>query len=304
MNNPADQGKPSFVVVGCGKVGASLARHLSLAGYPAAATVSRRAVSAERAARLSGAPRYGTEPAQYTTEAAMVLITTPDGAIEETCRQIADRGGFASGAVVLHCSGALPSTILAPAREAGAFVGSLHPLQSFASASADRNPFQEIIFAVEGDSAALAVAETAARDLGGRSLRVKTEAKGLYHAAAVVASNYLVSLMDMAFGLLSSAGISEEQAPEILTPLIEGTLANIRRLGPARALTGPIARNDHQTVLRHLAQIRRLRPQLEALYVALGRHTVDVARGGGHLTPDAANDFLRLLGAADPASAE
>ena len=84
INNPANRAKPSFAVVGCGKVGTSLARHLSRAGYPAAATVSRSAVSAERAARLSGAPRYGTEPAQYTAEAGMVLITTPDGAIEET----------------------------------------------------------------------------------------------------------------------------------------------------------------------------------------------------------------------------
>ena len=304
MNDSEDQAKPSFAVVGCGKVGTSLARHLSRAGYPAAATVSRRAVSAERAARLSGAPRYGTEPANYTAEAGMVLITTPDGAIEETCRQIADQGGFASGVVVLHCSGALPSTILGPAREAGAFVGSLHPLQSFASISAERNPFQQIIFAVEGDAQALVTAEAAARDLGGRSLRVKTEAKGLYHAAAVAASNYLVSLVDMAFGLLSSAGISEEQAPEILTPLIEGTLANIRRLGPPRALTGPIARNDHQTVLRHLGEMRRFQPQLEKLYAALGRHTVDVARRGGHLAPDEADDFLRLFTAADPTLAK
>jgi len=304
MNNSEAQAKPSFVVVGCGKVGASLARHLSLAGYPAAAMVSRSKVSAERTARLSGAPRYGTEPANYTAEAGMVLITTPDGAIEETCRQIADQGGFASGAVVLHCSGALPSTILAPAREAAAFVGSLHPLQSFASISAERNPFRKIIFAVEGDAQALVTAEAAAHDLGGKSLRVKTEAKGLYHAAAVAASNYLVSLVDMAFSLLASAGISEEQAPEILTPLIEGTLANIRRLGPPRALTGPIARNDHQTVLRHLGEMRRFQPQLEKLYAALGRHTVDVARRGGHLAPDEADDFLRLFAAADPTLTE
>lgn len=300
MNESVGSKKPSFVIVGCGKVGTSLARFLCRAGYPAAAAVSRSEGSAKRAAELCRAPHWGTDLGRFAPGAALVLITTPDGEIEDTCRRMAQEGGFSPGAVVLHCSGALPSTILAAAKSAGARTGSLHPLQSFAAASSGESPFTNIVFAVEGDKEAVSAAEMVATDLGGKSIQVNTEGKGLYHAAAVAASNYLVSLADMAYGLLFAAGISEEQAPEILAPLIEGTLSNIGSLGPPRALTGPVARNDHQTVLRHLADIDRLCPHLDGLYRCLGRHTVDVARRGGHLTADAAEAFLQLFAEKPP----
>jgi len=294
MNDPV-RSRPSAVVVGCGRVGSSLALYLSRAGYRLMATVSRSAKSAEAAARRCGAEHHGTRPWRYTPEAHIVLITTPDAQIEPVCRQIADRGGFAPDTAVLHCSGALPSTVLAAARGKGAAIGSLHPLQSFATADPEADPFSGIIFAVEGDPSARQAASSIADALGAKSLPLKTEAKALYHAAAVVASNYLVAIVDMALGLLASSGIEPSEGMTVLGPLIRGTLGNIERLGAPASLTGPIARGDRETIRRHQAEIQRLRPELAGLYAALGRHTVDVALRGGHITPDTAARLSALF---------
>jgi predicted short-subunit dehydrogenase-like oxidoreductase (DUF2520 family) len=244
---------------------------------------------------LIGPRPCSQEPQAVTTEADVVFITTPDGAIEAVCRQIAAADGFRAGSVVLHCSGALPSTILAAAGQSGAWVGSLHPLQSFAGPSLDRNPFAGIIVSVEGDGPALKAAEAMAVDLQAHPQHILTEAKTLYHAAAVVASNYLVTLLDLAFTLLKQAGVAPRDAHGVLRPLIDGTLANIARIGPPAALTGPVARGDAQTVGHHLQAIGARNPESLALYRALGIATVDVAEKGEHIDTAQAAALRRLM---------
>ncbi len=287
--------KPNIAIVGCGRVGTALAVWLHRAGYPVAGLASRRLVSAETAAGFIGNPPCSQQPEKITAGADVVFLTTPDGSIESVCRQIAEAGGFRPGSVVLHCSGAQPSTILAAAREKEAWIGSMHPLQSFAAPSLDRNPFAGIIVSVEGDDPALAAAERMAADLKARGQRIRTEAKTLYHAAAVVASNYLVTLLDLAFTLLRGAGVAPEDAHGVLRPLIDGTLANVARIGPPAALTGPVARGDAQTVADHIEAIGAMAPQALALYRALGAATVDVAETGGHIDAARAAALRRLM---------
>lgn len=287
--------KPQIAIVGCGRVGTALAVWLHRAGYPICGLASRRLQSAQAVAALIGPRPCSQEPRTVTAEADVVFITTPDGAIETVCRQIAAAGGFRAGSVVLHCSGALPSTILAPARQSGARIGSLHPLQSFAAPSLDRNPFGGIIVSVEGDGPALQTAEALATDLNAHFQQILTEAKTLYHAAAVVASNYLVTLLDLAFTLLQGAGVSPGDAHGVLRPLIDGTLANVARIGPPAALTGPVARGDRETVARHLEAIGAKGTESLALYRALGIATVDVAERGGHLDAAQADALRRLM---------
>ncbi len=274
----------SFAIVGCGKVGKALGKFLVAAGYDVAGVSSKSLSSAREAAKLLRTDRCSDVPWKITPAADVVLITTPDGAIADTCGRIAENRGFKTGAVVLHCSGALPSTILAPARDCGAFTGSMHPLQSFASDLFDRNPFEGIIMAVEGEPKALVIATQMANDLGAVCLAIKTEGKTLYHAAAVAASNYLVTLMSMAFKLLDAAGISGASAFDVLKPLIDGTLANIKAVGIPQALTGPIARGDVVTVKNHLSEIASRTPELMELFKTLSRYTIDIARAKGSLS--------------------
>jgi predicted short-subunit dehydrogenase-like oxidoreductase (DUF2520 family) len=287
--------KPSFAIVGCGKVGKALGKFLSAAGYKAAGFASRNLGSARQAADLARSEHCRVDPWEVTRPAGIVFITTPDGAIKETCASIARNDGFSDQAVVLHCSGALPSTILSTAKAGGAYTGSMHPLQSFASADYDLNPFGGIIVAVEGDNQAIQAAKAIASDLGATTVTLITEAKTLYHASAVSASNYLVTLLDLAFRLINAAGIDSQDAFRVLRPLIDGTLANIEKVGIPAALTGPIERGDVQTIAKHVQEIGSKNPELLALYKTLGLHTIAIAEAKGTLSESAAEQLKKIL---------
>jgi len=287
--------KPDIAIIGCGKVGTSLAFFLSGAGYRISGFFSKTRSSAENAARLVDGPDPAQSPWEITRAADVVLITTPDDVIAAACREIAAHRGFKKNSAILHCSGALPSTILSPARESGALAASMHPLQSFAAARTDINPFDGINMALEGDGPAVALATRMAQDLGANVHTIKTEGKTLYHAAAVAASNYLVTILDLALKMLQAAGMEPADGFAILKPLIEGTLNNVEKIGIPEALTGPVARGDVDTVAAHIDHIVAQVPELKALYCSLGIDTAGIARAKGSIDDDRVADFIKLL---------
>jgi len=287
--------KPSFVIVGCGKVGTILAKQMKSSGYPLIGLASKSLSSAQKVADETKTKLFSDIPWEVTKSADIVFITTPDGMIQEASQKISENKGFKQNAVVLHCSGALPSTILAPAKMCGASIGSMHPLQSFASSESGTNPFKGIIAAIEGEENAIHIARQIAADLGCISLTIKTDAKTLYHAAAVVASNYLVALQDLAFKLLQISGIPEKSAYQVLGPLIRGTLSNIEKVGTVKALTGPIVRGDAETVKKHVDEIGSMAPELLALYRTLGRYTVTIAESSGNLSKEKVRLLFQIL---------
>lgn len=276
--------KPSFAIVGCGRVGTALAKYLAEAGYIPAGLASKSLSSAKRVADLTGSVNYTNTAWEATRKADIVFITTPDGTIKEACDGIAVKNGFNSGSVVLHCSGALTSTMLLSAKNCGASIGSMHPLQSFASTEYSHNPFSGIVTSVEGDKKAVDTASLVAADLGSGCVTIQTEAKILYHASAVVASNYLVTVLDLSLNLIRQAGVPADDAFRGLKPLIEGTLSNIEKMGARDALTGPIARGDIQTIENHLLEIGSKTPHLLHLYKTLGIHTVKIAMVKGSIS--------------------
>lgn len=291
---------PDVVVVGCGKVGGSLAIQLKRLDWPIRGLASRRLSSARALADELGSARATDIPWEITPGAGVVFITTPDGAIGPVCNAIARNKGFTPGTTVLHCSGAHPSTLLATAAEAGAAAGSFHPLQAFAAVVRDRNPFSEIIMAVEGAPLAVKTAEHMAVALNAIPLRLKTEGKTLYHAAAVVASNYLVSLVDVALEMLTTAGIAPENAFSVLAPLINGTLANIAGTGTTEALTGPIVRGDAETVALHMDALRQQLAHLLPAYRSLGQQALRITLRKGHIPDETLAALERLLAAIPP----
>ncbi|MEW5734656.1 MAG: Rossmann-like and DUF2520 domain-containing protein [Thermodesulfobacteriota bacterium] len=287
--------KPSFCIVGCGTLGNALGRLLFQAGYPVAGVASRTAVHARAAADILETDNWSTDPWEVTKKADLCFLTTTDSAIEGVCAAIADADGFAPGSVVLHSSGALTSEILVSARKCGARIGSMHPMQSFAGDRPGVNLFSGILVSLEGDPEALSICRQIVADLGANHARVRSEAKTLYHAAAVVASNYLVTILSMAFALNEAAGISPAESLQGLLPLIHGTLGNIQAQGIPNALTGPIARGDLTTVERHLGEIEKKIPRLAALYKSLGLSTTDVALGKGGIDEEKAEKFRKLF---------
>lgn len=299
--------KQSFAIIGCGKVGRALAKQLPEAGYRPMGFSSRRIKSAKAAAEIAGVPDRCFEKIwEAAKDADIVFITTPDGAIKESCRLISENKGFKEKSVVFHCSGALASTELASVKSSNAMsgvmtdvqIGSMHPLQSFAVQKTG-NPFENIMVAVEGDPLAVEKACEIAKDMDAQPFTIKTDGKMLYHAAAVVASNYLVTLMDLSIKLMTASGVSETAAFDILKPLVKGTLANIESTGIPDALTGPIARGDVGIVEKHVQAIRAhsdgTADEMAEYYNMNGRQTIKIARAKGTLSEESAKQLLRIL---------
>ncbi|NLJ80240.1 MAG: DUF2520 domain-containing protein [Firmicutes bacterium] len=282
-------------IIGAGNVGSVLGYALKQKGYLLTACFARTEESRQRASEVLGCSVY-SEPAEAARQAGIVFLTTPDRVIEEICNGMARRGGFRPGQVVLHTSGAHSSDILLAAREEGAKTLSFHPLQTFPGLQAGLRALPGTFFAVEGDRDAFGVAEGLVEALEGKLLAIPTEMKPLYHAAACVACNYLSTLMDVALRMYDVMGISAEQAFASLSPLIYGTLRNIGEMGPAKALTGPVARGDLPTIKAHLQSIKALAPELLALYSCLGVYTADLACRKGTLDREQAEQLKNLLG--------
>ena len=133
--------------------------------------------------------------------------------------------------------------------------------------------------------------------LEGTALRLTSQEKTLYHAAAVIASNYTVTLAALASNVLVSQGIAPDAntALRYLMPLIRGTVDNLQELGLPDALTGPLARGDVGTVSRHLEGLEPCAPELAHLYRHLARLTLPLAEGKGHLDAATVNALTTLL---------
>ncbi|MBW2642383.1 MAG: DUF2520 domain-containing protein [Deltaproteobacteria bacterium] len=286
--------KSSFVIVGCGKVGTAMGRNFINAGYRLIGLSCNTQESAQKAANILSTDNFTKASWEITKGVNIVFITTPDGVISNACNEIAQKNGFDNNTVIFHCSGALPSTILFSAKACGASIGSMHPLQSFAVGCSDAT-FKNVIVTIEGEKDAVNAAKQITEDLGSTCLTIKTEAKTLYHASAVVASNYLVTLQDFALKLIKKAGISGDDAFKVLSPLIKGTLSNIKNVGTIKALTGPIARGDIETITKHLDEIGEKTPNLLLLYKILAQYTVDIALAGGTIFDSKANELKKVI---------
>jgi len=279
--------RPRIAILGAGALGTTLGRALRRSGLPVAVVCRREARRAREAARLvGGSARSTTDPVRAARGADLVLLTVRDGEIAAAAAALATAGVPAPGALVVHASGAVPSSVLDPLRAGGVRGAALHPLQTFAALPRPRGGVAELAgvrWFHEGD----AYRECAAlvRRLGGRIGRIDPGRKALYHAAAVAASNYLVAVEDLAVRLAVAAGIPRGQALPALLPLVRGTVRNLERTGLPAALTGPVARGDAATVRSHRAALRDLDVHqgtppgvgLDATYAALGLHALRVA---------------------------
>ncbi|MCF6249594.1 MAG: DUF2520 domain-containing protein [Desulfobacula sp.] len=285
-----------FSIIGCGRLGVSLAVFLSKQGFIPKAFSSRSIESAKKACESVGMGRVFDTPIQAAKASKLVFITTPDTTIEPVCENLSKQGAFDKDSIVYHFSGALSSGILTAARKSGASTGSIHPLQAFAPyESGQDSPFKGINMSIEGDQKAVEFGKEIVNALKANSFTIPTEAKTLYHASAVVASNYLVTLEHFALELLMASDMSQKDAYEVLEPLIMGTLNNIKARGSVNALTGPVARGDDEIVSKHLKDIDKKLPQFSDLYRLLGQYTLKIASQRGEISNDAQQKLGKLF---------
>lgn len=287
---------PRVAVVGPGVVGQTIGRLLREAGFNVISIAGRTVARARAAAGfIGGGVRVVRMPCEAVRGADIVFLTTPDRALKAVCDVIAESNAWSEGTTVFHCSGALGPEVLASARRAGAQVGALHPIQTFPSPAEAVRRMKGTWFTFDGDAGARRVAARVVKALGGRLTGSRPRNRVMYHAALCVLSNYGVALADMADAMLRGSGLSATDAALAIHPLMIGTVENIAALGPARALTGPIARGDAETVAAHLRSLGRLPAEVRRLYAYLGLYTVRLARKKGTLAASHARRLNLLL---------
>jgi predicted short-subunit dehydrogenase-like oxidoreductase (DUF2520 family) len=269
----------------------TLGRLLRERGERVAAVASRQIEHARAAADFIGggeAVTYSCLP-QY---AQRILIAVSDDAISDVATTLAE-AGMSQGAA-LHTCGAHGPDILAPLAAKGVSCGTLHPLQTVASPAHGMAALPGCAFGITAEGAAAVWAERIAMLLGGRALHVPADKRPLWHAAAVMAGNYVVALVDAAVILMGAAGIEEREALAAIAPLVRASGSNALSLGPVRALTGPVERGDIDTVAMHCNALAAAPPVVRAFYSAAASQVLDIARRRG-IDEDKARKLEKVL---------
>jgi len=263
-------------IVGAGHVGRTLGRLFAAHGaFDVQDVLTRSQAGAEKAVAFIGAGQAVASLADLRPATAWMLAVGDDQ-IAPTCAALAG-AKLLKDAVVFHCSGAKSSSELQAAIDAGALAASVHPVRSFADPEGVAAAFAGTWCGVEGDAGALALLTPAFEAIGARLVAIDAAAKTVYHAASVFASNYLVTVLDAALRAYVAAGVPEPVARELAQPLASESLANVFRLGPAVALSGPVARGDLATVARQQTAVSGWDAPTGRLYGALVEATSALA---------------------------
>ncbi|MBL8693867.1 MAG: DUF2520 domain-containing protein [Planctomycetes bacterium] len=280
--------------LGAGAAATALALAARRRGLAVAAIWSPSGISARALARRCGkGTRAVSSPDEAAAASDLLILAVPDRAIVETARRAA--AGVRRGALVVHLSGAAPLSDLAPLRRAGARIGGFHPIQTFPDRKGGAEKIEDSTVGIRGDARAAAELRRLAAKLRMRALRFPERGRIRYHAAAVMASNLVVALMDLAVEeLRASSGASRAEALRALLPLLRGTVANLARVGLPGALSGPIARGDGATVAGHLSALSR-RPSTDRVYRELSARAVAMALQRRTVAPAVARSLRRLL---------
>ncbi len=262
-------------IVGAGRVGRGLGRRLHELGWHVGAVTARSISSARAAVRFIGAGQPLDCPTHQVLSSKVILIATPDDAIEFVANELAQLNGKQwSGKVVLHTSGALDSSVLQPLAERGAATGSMHPMQTFSNQNIP--DLANCIFGIDGCPVALQVARKMIHQMGGIAVRLSGPNKAAYHAAGSFVCAFVLALMETATRLLMAQGFKRRQALRALLPLTRQTLDNFERVGPTAAWTGALARGDFSTIERHLQALKDFQPEFLVAYEALSRLSASV----------------------------
>lgn len=248
--------KPSISIFGLGRVGGALNKALIKAGY-----------------NIHSLFKRDSFPDSIEELGEVIFLAVQDGEIEILSKRISSSFGTLEGRHVVHCSGALNSSVLESLSKKGAGIASFHPMKAV---TFDDSSLDGVWFDMEGDSATLSVLEKLAKDLHAHSFVVKPDTKPLLHAAAVVSANYLVTLLKLATDIAKVGDVDEKTALKALLPLSNSSLKNVEENGFDGSLTGPISRGDVETIREHV-KILKKDPELLSVYKKLGYLTLNLA---------------------------
>ncbi|HHV73053.1 MAG TPA: DUF2520 domain-containing protein [Thermoanaerobacterium sp.] len=261
--------------IGAGKIGTGLGILLSHSSIKVSGYLSRNVNSSLNASSLTNSAAF-SKYEDIINASDVIIISTKDDCIESIVEEILKHKSIINNKIFLHLSGSISIDVLKPLKKYGHTMV-MHPVQTCPSIEAAVSLLPESYFTIEGDDIAVNVGISIAKAIGAKPIVIDGINKPLYHAACVMASNYLVTLVKTANELLKASGFPFDKHPDLLLPLINGTLKNISERGCDASLSGPIARCDIETVKKHVENIND--DEILKLYKAMGNTTIRLFKG-------------------------
>ena len=285
----------SLNIIGCGRLGKTLARlwHDNNL-FTVRQVLNQSLESAEAAVEFIGS---GSAVKDYAnlSHADAWLIAADDPSITTIADTLAASTAVRKGDIVFHCSGILGSEVLAPLRERGATVASIHPIHGFSNPATSIASFAGSFCAAEGEPEALAKLIPTFEKIGAQIITIDSHSKLLYHAGSVIGCNYLIGLLDASQQCFELAGIERSQSSKLLRPIIHAIVDSVLDSSPAEALVGPIARGDIETVSKQLSALEEQAPDLATIYRLMGERNAKLAGLAGNVEKDKLAKLLALL---------
>jgi predicted short-subunit dehydrogenase-like oxidoreductase (DUF2520 family) len=284
---------PDISLIGTGALGSTLIQALAAQGYPIKGIYNRTKARAQQLAQKMDVDQYGEFPNSTQELGEVIFLTVSDETISQLTRRLSKLSDSLTGYTVIHCSGNESAELLDPLRRKGAVVASFHPLQTFTGQS-EAQDFQNIYFSLQGDPESFPILRNVAESLGAQTLEVNADQKSQLHAAAVFASNYLVSLLQTSVDVGAGEGLAPSDVKEALLPLVRTSLKNVSDQSMIEALSGPVKRGDIATIKKHLSLLSES-PELKKLYCMLGLQTVKLVEGSEKLPEKKLIQLKRLF---------
>ncbi len=285
-------GRLGVGIIGVGRVGSVLGAALRSAGHAVVGISAVSEASRERAeSLLPGVPVL--EVPAIVERSELVLLAVPDDALPELVAGLARLDAWQAGQLVVHTSGRYGTSVLAPARAAGAIPLAIHPAMTFTGMSLDLNRLPDSMFGITAAPAVLPIAQALVVEMGAEPVVIEEESRALYHAALAHASNHLVTITAQSTQLLADLGV--QHPDRMLGPLMKASLENALSSGEA-ALTGPVARGDAGTVRAHRAALEAHdAPDTRQAYLGMARATALRALERGLLSSGQGEAILAAL---------
>lgn len=269
--------QPTINIIGAGRLGKTIAKLIAdnKVGF-IQAICNTTLKNSEDAIQFIGQGK-ACDTINDLPPADIILITTPDDNIQKCCELLSQTDNLKENSIVTHCSGLLPSDILHSVKQKHCHVASIHPMRSFADPHISIQEYAGTYCAVEGDEEAIKIISPLFKSIESITFNIDKNTKHMYHAAGVIASNYLVTLYNTALQCLQEIDVENEIAHGLIANIMQSTLNNLTTTrSPDASLTGPIQRGDIGTIEKHLESLSTIK--LDSLYKTLGLATLEIAQ--------------------------
>lgn len=288
-------------IIGAGRLGSALARHLHKIGNSPFSLISNNYDWLEKLSAESHPVNISKSVDDLHRESTLIFLCVPDQALPGLVQNLSQILFFDwQNTLIVHCSGANTTQVLTPLSRLGASVAAIHPIQTFPSLTEGSERFSGIYWGVEASSPLIKNIREIVLDLGGTPIQIPAQAKALYHLACVVSSNYLVTLVSLSSEILAGCGLPKEDAFKMMAPLIRGTLESLTWQTPEQALTGPVARGDSATIKSHLSELEEQLPHLIPVYKSMAAETLRVAVRKGTVSSSESANLMKILTGSEP----